>query len=220
MIAVSDSRGATYDRTGLDVPALAAHKREHPVQDFAGGRPVPRDAVLGLECDVLVPAAQPDVFDAGNADAVRAKVIPQGANIPATAEAEQRIQERGILGVPDVVANAGGVICASVEYRGGDRTAAFPAIERKLRDNTGELLERIRDGRPPPWARTGAALNVTASLGRERLEERGERAEQPEEQQHPGRDEYAVGQPRPRTKHRVQHGPRARPRDHREDGLA
>lgn len=58
VIAASDSRGATYNKLGLDVDALAAFKRTAPVQEFPGGRPVPRDNLLGLECDLLVPAAQ------------------------------------------------------------------------------------------------------------------------------------------------------------------
>jgi glutamate dehydrogenase (NAD(P)+) len=83
----------------------------------------------------------------GNADQVRAKVILQGANLPVTAGAEAALAQRGILSVPDVIANAGGVICASVEYRGGGRGQAFTEIAERITANTTELLERVASQR-------------------------------------------------------------------------
>ena len=64
-----------------------------------------------------------------------------GANIPVTAEAERILHERGVLVVPDFIANAGGVICAAVEYQRGTRRQAFDAIEEKIRRNTAVVLE-------------------------------------------------------------------------------
>jgi len=163
VIAVSDSHGATCDPAGLDVEALAEFKTQHQVHDFPDGEPTPRDDLLRLECDVLIPAAQPDVFHVGNAAAVRAKVVLQGANIPATAEAEAAFHRAGILSVPDIVANAGGVICASVEYHGGTSAQAFAAIEEKIHANTVELLDRVQRGITPRRAAEDMAYGRIAT---------------------------------------------------------
>ncbi|HEU5157532.1 MAG TPA: Glu/Leu/Phe/Val dehydrogenase dimerization domain-containing protein [Streptosporangiaceae bacterium] len=145
VVAVSDIEGATYAPDGLDVAELLEFKRSgQPVGGFPGGVRVPRDDILTLACDIIVPAAQPDVFTAATARRTRAKVILQGANIPASPEAEAEFHRMGILSVPDIIANAGGVICASVEYRGGARTQAFQQIEEKIRANTAELLDRMK----------------------------------------------------------------------------
>lgn len=79
-----------------------------------------------------------------NADRVRARLILQGANIPATGAAERRLHERGTLVVSDFIANAGGVISASVEHRGGSKPQAFATIEVKTRRNVSEVLMRAR----------------------------------------------------------------------------
>ena len=144
---VSDIGGATYNREGLDIESLVHFKGSSSVAGFPGGRPVPRDDVLRLDCDMLVPAAQAGVFTAANAGSVRARVILQGANIPATPDAEVSFQRRGILNIPDIVANAGGVICAAVEHQGGTTAQAFAAIEEKIQITTAELLDRGRRGK-------------------------------------------------------------------------
>jgi glutamate dehydrogenase (NAD(P)+) len=126
---------------GLDVAGLAAFKAEGgSVGAFLGGSPIPRDDLLGMDCDLLIPAARPDVLDAGNADQVRATVVLQGANLPATLEAEQLLHKRGVLVVPDIIANAGGVICAAVEYRGGTQAQALALIQEQVRANTAQVL--------------------------------------------------------------------------------
>jgi len=143
IIAVSDIMGATSNPDGLDVPALLAHKRSgEPVAGFAGGVPVPRDDILGYGCEILLPAAQPDVVTSENAGKISARVVLEGANIPLTADAEAELAERGVLCVPDIVANAGGVICGAAEYRGAGHAEAFAEITEKIRDTTAELLDR------------------------------------------------------------------------------
>jgi glutamate dehydrogenase (NAD(P)+) len=72
------------------------------------------------------------------------KLILQGANIPITREAEEILHRRGVLSVPDFIANAGGVICASVEYHGGTQAAAFAVIREKIAANTVEVLQRAK----------------------------------------------------------------------------
>ena len=70
--------------------------------------------------------------------------MPQGANIPFTAEAERVLHEIGILVIPDFIANAGGVICAAVEYHGGTQSQAFQMIEEKIRSNTEQVLQHAQ----------------------------------------------------------------------------
>jgi glutamate dehydrogenase/leucine dehydrogenase len=77
---------------------------------------------------------------AANAELVRATVVLEGANIPATAEAEQLLHKRGVLVVPDIIANAGGVICASVEYRGGTQAQALVLVQEQVGANTTQVL--------------------------------------------------------------------------------
>ena len=151
VIAVSDSQGATWNPDGLDFAALRAHKQSAgSVAGFPGGRPVPRDDIVGFDCELLIPAAQPDVVTTDNAEKISARVILEGANIPVTVPAEARLAERGVLCIPDVIANSGGVICAAAEYRGAGRAEAFTEITEKIRTTTGELLDRIRYGTLTP----------------------------------------------------------------------
>ena len=151
LVAASDSRGAVADEHGLDVAALTAHKRSgRPVSEFDGGSSVEPESLVGMTCEIWVPAARPDVFDADNVDQVKASLILEGANIPATSEAELFLHAAGIIVVPDFIANAGGVICAAVEYAGGTGVQAFAAIDDRVRRNVRGVLEvSAQTGRSP-----------------------------------------------------------------------
>jgi glutamate dehydrogenase (NAD(P)+) len=160
LVAASDSRGCIADPGGLDIAALARLKRDgRSVTELGRGQVLERDAVIGVDCDILVPAARPDVIHEGNAGEVKARLVLEGANIPATAEAERRLGARGVLVVPDFIANAGGVITAAVEYRGGSEAQALTAVEEKVRRNTEEVLHRAREaGILPREAATAMAM--------------------------------------------------------------
>jgi glutamate dehydrogenase/leucine dehydrogenase len=165
VVGVSDSRGALVDPQGLDLDKVIEFKqRGAHVGEFPGGAPVPGSDLIGLDCDIWVPAARPDVFTGVNAGDVRAKVIAQGANIPATVEAEEIFHERGILVLPDFIANAGGVICGAVEYAGGTESLAFSVIEEKIRANTREVLTMARDADIMP-------RQAATTMARARVEE-------------------------------------------------
>jgi glutamate dehydrogenase/leucine dehydrogenase len=152
LVAASDSKGCAVDPKGLDIAALAAIKARGGAVTDIGGQTVDRDAAVESDCDILIPAARPDVINLANADRIKARLILEGANIPATLEAEEALHRRGVLIVPDFIANAGGVICASVEYHGGSEAQALAVIEEKIRRNTEEVLSRARAAQSTPRA--------------------------------------------------------------------
>ena len=103
-----------YDPEGLDLEELVAIKeRGGSVVEYSKADVMDRDTIVAVDCDIWVPAARPDAIREDNEHLVKAKLIVQGANIPATPEAEARLHERGVLVLPDFIANAGGVICAA-----------------------------------------------------------------------------------------------------------
>jgi glutamate dehydrogenase (NAD(P)+) len=153
LVAASDSRGAIQNPAGLDVAALIEIKdRGGSVIDYANGEKLDRDALVAVDCDIWIPAARPDAIHEGNVDNLRARLVVPGANIAATPAAEQFMHEHDILCVPDFIANAGGVICASVEYHGGTETVAMASIQEKIRDNTRAVLKRARSTQVLPRA--------------------------------------------------------------------
>jgi glutamate dehydrogenase/leucine dehydrogenase len=145
LVAAADFSGAVHDPGGLDLAALIDHVESGgKICDFKGGEPLQRDSIVGVDCDILVPAARPDVIRADNQAMVKAKLIVPGANIGVTERAEASLYKRGVLCVPDFIANAGGVICAAVEYSGGTSKQAFQTIDEKIRSNTAKMLERTK----------------------------------------------------------------------------
>jgi glutamate dehydrogenase (NAD(P)+) len=151
LIAVSDSRGTVHSAAGLDVERLTTLKDAgKSVVDYDGGRRLERDAIVDIECDIWIPAARPDVILEDNVGRLKTRLVVQGANIPFTVGAEEALHERGVLVIPDFIANAGGVICAAMEYHGATRAAAFEAIEEKIRANTSAVLDAVQARRVPP----------------------------------------------------------------------
>jgi glutamate dehydrogenase (NAD(P)+) len=157
LVAAADSHGTAIDARGLDIERLSELKAQGKSVTDYGGETGDADAVVGVACDIWIPAARPDVLRADNVDRLDAKLVLQGANIPATAEAEDSLHARGILCVPDFIANAGGLICAAVEYGGGTETAAFETIAEKVRANVHSVLERARE---EGWAPRAAAVAI------------------------------------------------------------
>ena len=165
LTVATDLDGTIHNDDGIDVDELINVMNETGgVSGYANATKLGRDDFIDIECDIFVPAAQPDVITEQNAERVNCKVILQGANIPCTAEAERILGERGILNVPDFVANAGGVICGSVEYHGGTKSQAFTEIAEKMRENTRAVLKKAIDDKVLP--RESAMI-----LAKERVEE-------------------------------------------------
>jgi glutamate dehydrogenase/leucine dehydrogenase len=152
VIAVSDIGSAVANPDGLDVPKLADFRRDRPLAEFPGGLSIDRDDLLATACDILIPAAQPDVLDRATAGQVQARIVLEGANIPATAEAEHLLRDQGILVVPDIIANAGGVICGAAEARGLTAAQAFVDISERMRTATTEWLDRLASAASPRQA--------------------------------------------------------------------
>jgi glutamate dehydrogenase (NAD(P)+) len=125
VIAISDVTGAYANENGLDIANAVAYAQEHHSLDgFRGGDKISSDALLELDCDVLVPAALEKQLTIANAARVNAKLIVEGANGPTTPEADHIFTERGIVTIPDIVANAGGVTVSYFEWA-QDRAGYF-----------------------------------------------------------------------------------------------
>jgi glutamate dehydrogenase/leucine dehydrogenase len=117
IVAVSDSKGGIYSEDGLDVDKVLEHKQyTGECRGFDGADEITNEELLELECDVLIPAALENVITEKNADKINAKVISEGANGPTTPEADRILEERGVFVVPDILANAGGVIVSYFEW--------------------------------------------------------------------------------------------------------
>ncbi len=117
IVAVSDSTGGVHNPAGLDVQAAVEHKRRHgSLEGLDGAEPITNEELLLLDCDVLAPCALEQVITEENADKVRAPVICEGANGPVTLEADRILEDRGVLVLPDVLANAGGVVVSYFEW--------------------------------------------------------------------------------------------------------
>jgi len=117
VIAVSDSTSGLHNPNGIDVQAALAHKRETGLlAGFRGAEAISNDELLLLECDVLAPCALEQVITSENADKVKAKIIVEGANGPVTPAADEILEDKGVLVLPDILANAGGVVVSYFEW--------------------------------------------------------------------------------------------------------
>jgi glutamate dehydrogenase (NAD(P)+) len=117
IVAVSDSRGGIYNPKGLDIEGLLRYKKETgSVLDFNSAETITNAELLGLHCDILVPAAIEDQIVEANADLIKARLVIEGSNGPTTPEAHEILCNNGIFVVPDILANTGGVIVSYLEW--------------------------------------------------------------------------------------------------------
>jgi glutamate dehydrogenase (NAD(P)+) len=118
VIAVSDAVGGIYNPNGLPACELAERysSREGGIREFREAEPISNTDLLELECDVLIPAAISAQITADNADRIHARLVVEGANGPCTPEADQILSDKGVLVVPDILANAGGVVVSYFEW--------------------------------------------------------------------------------------------------------
>lgn len=141
VVAVSDITGGYYDPTGLDIPAVYEHAAQHgDLEQFDSATAIDNEELLTLDCDVLVPAAIGGVLTEDNAGDVQADYVLEAANGPTTYDANQILQNRGIICIPDIFANAGGVTVSYFEWT--QNIQHFSWTESKIND---QLKERFVD---------------------------------------------------------------------------
>ncbi|MGL6278522.1 MAG: Glu/Leu/Phe/Val family dehydrogenase [Gaiella sp.] len=161
VVALSDTSGAVTNPNGIDVAAAAAHKAATgSLAGLAGTEPITNDELLELDCDVLVPAALEQVITGENAGRIRARMVCEGANGPTTPEADAILEDRGVLVLPDVLANAGGVVVSYFEWVQGLQEVFWKEYEvnAKLNDVVVRAFEET-------WAtreRMGTSMRVAA----------------------------------------------------------
>jgi glutamate dehydrogenase (NAD(P)+) len=146
VIAVSDVSGGVHDPRGLDVPTLHEHVAGRgSLAGFPAATPISNAELLALECDVLVLAAREDQVTAANAELLRCRLLAEGANGPTSVAADHILAERGILVLPDVLVNAGGVTVSYFEWV-QDLSRLFwdrDEIRAKLADKLGDAFDRV-----------------------------------------------------------------------------
>jgi len=117
VIAISDVSGGYYDKNGIDIDmAIEYVKKNKNLGGGDFGTKVSNEELLELECDILIPAAKEDQISAENAERIKAKIIVEGANGPTMAEADEILRSKGIMVIPDILANSGGVIVSYFEW--------------------------------------------------------------------------------------------------------
>lgn len=131
IIAISDISGGYYNENGIDIPEAIeyAKNNNNSLEGYSEAEQITNEELLQLECDVLIPAAKEDQINRNNAGDINAKIIAEGANGPVTANADSILEEKGIMVVPDILANAGGVTVSYFEWV-QDRQGYFWTEER------------------------------------------------------------------------------------------
>ncbi|MCL4504657.1 MAG: Glu/Leu/Phe/Val dehydrogenase [Chloroflexi bacterium] len=117
VIALSDIDGGLYNANGIDLPRLRQYRKEHGrIKGFSGAEPITNADLIAMPCDVLIPAAMEDQINRSNAATVRARMVAEGANGPTTPDADRILNSNGIIVIPDILCNAGGVVVSYFEW--------------------------------------------------------------------------------------------------------
>jgi glutamate dehydrogenase (NAD(P)+) len=161
VVAISDSSGGIHAPKGLDVGAALAHKAEHGT--FAGFRDadeVTNEELLVLDCDVLAPSALEQVITVDNASQVRARLICECANGPVTPGADEILEDRGVVVLPDVLANAGGVVVSYFEWVQGLQEYFWK--EEQVNERLNGIVTRAFDETWHTHEQHGTSLRMAA----------------------------------------------------------
>jgi glutamate dehydrogenase (NAD(P)+) len=144
VVGISDISGGVYNRKGIDLTkARDWIKLNKTLAGFSGGDRITQEELLELDCDVLVPAAKEDQITKKNAPRIKARIICEGANGPTSAAADPILQDKGILVIPDILANAGGVTVSYFEWV-QDRVGYFWSLER-VNTRLGKMMREAFD---------------------------------------------------------------------------
>ncbi|OGY21947.1 MAG: hypothetical protein A2126_00985 [Candidatus Woykebacteria bacterium GWB1_45_5] len=145
IVAISDSGGTTYNPKGLETKKIFdIKKKKGTVTANKDGEELSSEDIVTLNVDILIPAAYHETITAENVNEVKAKLIVEAANLAVKPDAEVTLYKKGVLVVPDIVANAGGVISSYAEYRGYNPKQMFTLIERKIKRNLGTVLGKSK----------------------------------------------------------------------------
>ncbi len=176
IVAVTDKFGGTREKKGLDVEKLREYLSEKGTVDGFNGRHLSNEELFKLDVDVLIPAAIGGVISADNAGDIKAKMIAEGANAPTTRDGDEILHKRNIAVVPDILANAGGVVASYDEWRFGitgakdTKEKTFATVEKILSDAWKEVLDCSSENEIPLRK---AAYTVAATRLVETMEDRG-----------------------------------------------
>ena len=170
LVGASDADGAIRNDSGIDAAALAEHAAEGgAVPDFPGAEAIDPDELLEIPCEVFIPAALGGMIHEDNADRVAARMVIEGANSPTTPNADEILHERGVYVVPDVMANAGGVVVSYFEWV--QNLQHFRWDEREVNEKLGTVMRRAyREVVARAKEEEGVALRLCAyEIGIERV---------------------------------------------------
>jgi glutamate dehydrogenase (NAD(P)+) len=141
MVAVSDANGAIHSDEGIDPDKLSEHiSGDGKITDFEGVDEIKPDDLIAVECDVFIPAALGGMIHEGNADRMKCKMLIEGANSPTTPKADEILADKGVYVIPDVMANAGGVVVSYFEWV--QNLQHFRWEEREVNDKLGTIMRR------------------------------------------------------------------------------
>ncbi|MBS3068833.1 Glu/Leu/Phe/Val dehydrogenase [Candidatus Micrarchaeota archaeon] len=169
IVAVSDSKGTAFLASGFQYEkAMETKAKKGTITAYEGAKVLPAAELFTQQVDVLIPGARPNVITAQNVSQIKAKVIIEAANIPMTHEIEQQLAKKGILVVPDFVANAGGVISSYCEHIGTTPSQMFSIVKDKVVANTSLVLSSAKELRT-----RDAALHIAKQRVRDAMDVRG-----------------------------------------------
>jgi glutamate dehydrogenase (NAD(P)+) len=171
LVALAEREGAIFSEKGLDVDSVMEHRRKtKSILGFPGATDIGTTAdALELECDVLVPAALENVITHENVDRIKAKVIVEGANGPVTADASEKLLSRGVLIVPDIYTNAGGVTVSYFEWVKNLSHMRFGRMEKRFQEHTNEKIVHAAEELTGRKLTDKARLMATEAAGEEEL---------------------------------------------------
>ncbi len=171
MVGASDASGAIHSAAGIDAHGLHAHLTAgDPIASFEGTDSIDPEELVGLECDVFIPAALGGMIREDNADSMRCKVVVEGANSPTTPAAHEILERKGVLIIPDVLANAGGVVVSYFEWV--QNLQHFRWDEEEVNERLGKIMRRAYAEVAAKAADDSVSLRVAAfELGIERVVE-------------------------------------------------
>jgi glutamate dehydrogenase (NAD(P)+) len=142
IVGLAEYEGGVYNENGIDLEALVAHRKSSgSIHGFGGNQDIVNSAdVLEMPCDILIPAALENVINAGNAARIQAKIIGEGANGPLSPEADEILNAKGVIVMPDMYLNAGGVTVSYFEWLKNLSHVRFGRMDKRFTENTNSQI--------------------------------------------------------------------------------